>query len=206
MKQRGKDGVYIIASLVLFICLLAIFKLEWVQALDQSITDAMFNKRGDEFTALFVFMSTLGSWKVTGVIGIIICLYLLVKKQNHAASLLAIIYIMSRVLNWIVKELVHRPRPTVEHLVAASSYSFPSGHAMNSMSFFGFILVLILYYQKRSVGRALACILLGIIIFLIGLSRIYVGVHFFTDVLAGFALGFTLVTVFKILLKKKLPK
>ncbi|MCC9726261.1 phosphatase PAP2 family protein, partial [Streptococcus agalactiae] len=81
-------------------------------------------------------------------------------------------------------------RPTLTHLVFAGGYSFPSGHSMGTFMIFGSIIILLQYYMPKSIWNLLCQGTLGLLIFLIGLSRIYLGVHFPTDVLAGFILAY----------------
>jgi membrane-associated phospholipid phosphatase len=88
-------------------------------------------------------------------------------------------------LNQLLKNLVQRPRPD-DMLVAASGYSFPSGHSMVAMAFFGLLIWMIWHYDRDRVERWVACPLLCILILGIGFSRVYLGVHYASDVIAGF--------------------
>ncbi len=99
-------------------------------------------------------------------------------------------------LNGGVKELYGRVRPEeIEHLVLQGGYTFPSGHAMGSMIVYGGLLFLIaraFYFSRRNL-RGLTWLLglfIGLLILVIGLSRIYLGVHYPSDVIGGFSLGF----------------
>ncbi len=91
--------------------------------------------------------------------------------------------------NWLLKNLVQRPRPAVEHLVEQGGYSFPSGHSCCSMVFYGLLIILVLNCL-RGKKRGWLAAGLGLLIMAIGLSRIYVGVHYASDVLAGLCGGF----------------
>lgn len=94
-------------------------------------------------------------------------------------------------LNQLLKAIVRRPRPDVAlRLVHAGGYSFPSGHSMAAMAFFGLLIWLAWRTVEDKRKRALICAALGALIVLIGFSRIYLGVHYFTDVIAGFAISF----------------
>lgn len=88
-----------------------------------------------------------------------------------------------------------RERPIGEQLTFAAGYSFPSGHATLSLVFYGFIIYLLLTADKKGWTKIIAG-LLAFLIFMIGLSRIYLNVHYVTDVLAGFILGSILLAFF----------
>lgn len=92
-------------------------------------------------------------------------------------------------LNQLLKNIVQRPRPDGFRLVAASGYSFPSGHSMVSMAFFGLIIWLVWHQAKDRRARIAICSAFALVIILIGISRIYLGVHYASDVLAGFCVS-----------------
>ena len=92
-------------------------------------------------------------------------------------------------LNALLKVIVQRPRPEGFRLVAESGYSFPSGHSMVAMAFFGLLIWMIWHYHRRDAMRVVWCVFFGLVIAAIGLSRIYLGVHYASDVLAGFCVS-----------------
>lgn len=94
-----------------------------------------------------------------------------------------------------LKELFGRSRPPGEHLTYAAGFSFPSGHAMVSMAFYGFLAYLLWTNLPGRCGKWCSSLLIVLII-LIGISRVYLNVHFASDVLAGFLLGGLLVFAF----------
>mgnify|MGYP003299002075 CR=1 FL=1 len=109
-------------------------------------------------------------------------------------------------LNQTAKIAFGRARPEDINLIIESGFSFPSGHSMVSLAFYGFFIYL-LYHQKWSkIKRLLTCIPLVILVFMIGLSRIYLGVHYASDVLAGFALAMAYLIIFIKLFYKKMER
>jgi membrane-associated phospholipid phosphatase len=95
-------------------------------------------------------------------------------------------------VNTLVKIIVHRPRPSVNlvHVVATiNSYSFPSGHVMFYTGFFGFIWFLIFTLLRKSWLRTLLLSIFSVLILLIGVSRIYLGEHWTSDVVGAYLLG-----------------
>lgn len=103
----------------------------------------------------------------------------------------------SGVTNQFVKEVIQRPRPAsdlVDVFAVLESYSFPSGHVMFYVSFFGFIWYLAYALFKQSVQRSLVLGFAGGLILLVGVSRIYLGQHWASDVLGAYLLGGLLLT------------
>lgn len=122
---------------------------------------------------------------------------LLVKKWRTGLWYGLTVLIGSDLLNSVVKEVYERARPDqIDHLVEQGGYSFPSGHAMGSMIVYGGLLfILIRFLNSRRGGlntvKWVLGLFIGILILLIGLSRIYLGVHYPSDVISGFSLGIT---------------
>ena len=98
----------------------------------------------------------------------------------------AVNLVLVALLNVIIKSLVRRPRPEGIHLVVETGFSFPSGHSMAAMAFYGLIIWLIWRCEHDRRQRSLFAIAFLIIIVMIGVSRIYLGVHYASDVIGGF--------------------
>ncbi|OFK25307.1 phosphoesterase [Olsenella sp. HMSC062G07] len=92
-------------------------------------------------------------------------------------------------LNQVLKQIVHRPRPEGFRLIAESGYSFPSGHSMVAMAFYGLLAWMVWHYEKDRVVRWVCCLGFSLVVVAIGLSRVYLGVHYATDVIAGFCVS-----------------
>jgi len=93
------------------------------------------------------------------------------------------------VLNQVLKFIVQRPRPDGFRLVSEAGYSFPSGHSMVSMAFYGLLIWFIWRYERDHVLRWVWCSTFVLIIVMVGISRIYLGVHYASDVVAGFCVS-----------------
>ena len=92
-------------------------------------------------------------------------------------------------INQVLKFVIQRPRPDGFRLATVSGFSFPSGHSMAAMAFFGLLAWLVWRYEKDRRQRALLVAAFALVIVMIGVSRIYLGVHYASDVIGGFCLS-----------------
>jgi len=142
-------------------------------------------------TSVAIIITYLGSAYIEIGLMFIVGAFLLFRlKHTRETVLLAISLIGAWLLNTILKELFRRARPDMVHLVQAGGYSFPSGHAMVAAAFYGVIGYLLwLNLRNRSNPSWYIVVLTFALILAIGISRIYLGVHFASDVIAGYAAG-----------------
>lgn len=134
-------------------------------------------------------VTALGSFSVLGILVIGVVLHLLLTGSRRTSLLIAISVIGGTTISMVLKALFDRPRPDFTGAVDVFTASFPSGHATASAVVY--LTIGVLLAQRASTWPARTLYLLGAIILVaaIGLSRIYLGVHFPTDILAGWALG-----------------
>ena len=92
--------------------------------------------------------------------------------------------------------IIQRPRPEDFRLIEETGYSFPSGHSMASMAFYGLIIYFAFKYVKNKNAKIIICTILSLLVLLIGISRIYLGVHYASDVIAGFVLSIAYLVVY----------
>ena len=139
-----------------------------------------------------------------GAISLIsITIILLVVLKNKKIGIAVMINLLiSTVLNIILKNVVQRPRPNEFRLITETGYSFPSGHSMVSMAFYGLLIYLIYKLVKNSKIKWTLIISLSIIICTIGISRIYLGVHYASDVLAGFTISISYLVIYTSIIKR----
>jgi undecaprenyl-diphosphatase len=142
-------------------------------------------------TKAAIFITTLGSAYVEIPLLLAAGGWLLFRyKHTWETVILAISLAGGGLLNTILKDFFRRSRPDIRHLVEAGGYSFPSGHAMVAASFYGMLGYLVWLNLRKQSKRSWYVIVITVaLIFMIGLSRIYLGVHFPSDVIAGFAAG-----------------
>ena len=132
------------------------------------------------------------SQSAVGTVFVVICL---LSRRIRLALIVALILIGQTAFTHVVKEVVERPRPPWPHLVAATGYSFPSGHTTTSTVTYGLLAVVAWRSRLPVVARRVAVFAGVLLPFLVGLSRIALGVHYPSDVLGGWLAGIAFVAL-----------
>lgn len=157
------------------------------------------------FKTLMIWISALGSgWVPVALVGAI-SLALLAKRRRYEALVLAAGVGSGAALNRVIKVVVDRPRPSVDALSVAIGYqheSFPSGHTVLFMTLFGFLFLLTYWLFKSRFARAVLMLVFAGLIMFVGISRVYLGAHWPSDVLGGYLLGFVLLAVMAAVYKR----
>ena len=144
------------------------------------------------FGGLITAVSWLGFSPQSVIITALIILLILGFGLQWEALAALIAALLSIGINVLVKDLIQRPRPAaalVHVLATLNDYSFPSGHVMFYTGFYGFIVFLSFTLLKPSLKRTLLLVFFGLLVLLVGVSRIYVGEHWASDVLGAYLLG-----------------
>lgn len=157
----------------------------------------------DSLTPFMILVTKLGSatWLI-----IINALIVIVTKNKKIRVTVTSNLIIIAILNVLLKNILARPRPVANSLIYENGYSFPSGHSMISMAFYGLLIYLINYYIKDKKLRIILITILSLIILLIGISRIYLGIHYFSDVLGGFLLSIAYLILYTSVISRYLKK
>ena len=168
---------------------------------------SLFKIRTPLLTKIFLIITNLGSPYVLILLTLLSFLLKNKKLSFIITGNLGLITIINQVLKFIVK----RPRPSDLFLIVETGYSFPSGHSMVSLSFYGLLIYFIYKYFKNKKLKIFLITLLSLIIVLIGVSRVYLGVHFVSDVISGFLLSLSYLIIFikvinKFILKESYEK
>ena len=129
---------------------------------------------------------------------------LIVIKNKKIGILIWINLAISTIINQILKNIIQRPRPTEFRIINENGYSFPSGHSMASAAFYGFLIYLIYKKVKNKHLKWILITLLSILIVLVGASRVYLGVHYTSDVIAGILISTSYLIMFISIAKKYL--
>ena len=147
----------------------------------------------DFVTPIAKFITNFGG--AISFIILTIVLFLVIKNKKIGLSIFLNLVIVT-VLNQLLKKILQRPRPTEFRIIEETGYSFPSGHSMISMAFYGYLIYLIYKYVKNKYVKWISIVLLGILICSIGISRIYLGVHYTSDVLGGFLISVSYLVIY----------
>jgi undecaprenyl-diphosphatase len=164
---------------------------EAIVAIDQEVTHFLFTARNQMVGQIFYLISYLGSQKGSIIIGAIVSVILL--KQGRKTYFVALWLVLLGVgLSVRYGKLIfHRVRPADVGFYEETNFSFPSGHSTTAMVLFGMISYFLIRNSTSRRQRILFLLLGLTIILLVGFSRIYLGVHFLSDVLGGYLLGAT---------------
>lgn len=172
-----------------------------LEVFDSTIYDYISQIITHNMTHFMMFISFLGSGYVfISVSIIVIVLFWRNEKYSFYSKMIGVNLIASSIANEIFKLVFHRGRPNVLRLIEISGFSFPSGHSMIGLSFYGFISYLC-FKNIRSRWRYSIVALFGVLILSIGTSRIYLGVHYASDVVAGFSAGLAWLAAFITIVK-----
>ena len=149
---------------------------------DSVVYNFLVNNRNEVLNNFFKIITQFGSALFLIIITILCVIFIRDKKYKILvpANLVTI-----AIINIVLKNFFLRPRPDELRLIEETGYSFPSGHAMASTAFYGLLIYIVHEKIENKILRNTICIMLGLLILLISISRIYVGVHYTSDVIAG---------------------
>lgn len=155
---------------------------------DFIVKDWLLSRQSSGLTDFFRLLTQFGSPVVLLALALVLLFFLLRYKRQLEAMSTCLCLLSAWLLMDLLKQFFARPRPLGDALTVAAGFSFPSGHAMLSMAFYGFLAILLLKQYPGKWSRMAAFVILLLIVG-IGFSRMYLNVHYFSDVLAGFLLG-----------------
>ncbi len=192
--------ILVVGGINLFVELTETLKTEKLATYDTAITDYIISYRSPQLTSYFKFMTNVGdTYGYLIVLTVFLLVSLIVFKRWKYIVQATLILALATISNMMLKRFIDRARPGIEHLVSVETLSYPSGHAMSAMAFYGFLIFLVTKFNIQKMIKYVLIIVLITIIISIGISRIYLGVHFPSDIAGGFIAGFIWV-VFCVLL------
>lgn len=188
-KFRLLSSLIFISGCIILLLLILSINTTALNKMDIAIYNSISKLQSSFATVFFILISELGTW---GTIFIAVSWSLLAKKRHLTFLFSLIISLLgTQFLYFALKDLFNRPRPQYPHLIHYSGDSFPSGHSTTAIVFY--CVVIYFLYKNNPFSKhvsSVICVLFTIIVFLIGISRIYLGVHYFSDVAGGFLTGF----------------
>lgn len=170
--------------------------------LDKIVLDFFVGLRVEWLSFLMLVITYSGSYVLVGGLTFLTAISFFIHK--HRSSILPLLVAVggSGVSVYLLKHIFYRARPLAEALYLETSSSFPSGHATMAMALYGFIFWAVYKFDHHKLKK-IFLIFLGILIPLVGASRLYLGVHHLSDVLAGFAIGLVWLSISRLIAKSE---
>ncbi len=206
------SGTIILTCVILFLLLASkVMKSKDMLHIDTIIVSSFEKIKGIFPSELMLVITTIGSIKWLGASVIFLaCGLLFVKRDYGATMFILLVPLGGGFINRLLKHLYARERPSIVQYVDGTGYSFPSGHATGSMVLYGCLIYLVVRGTLTLKVKWVLAIIFSILLLFIGLSRIYFNVHYPSDVLGGYLLGFAwillCILVFELLLKLEVKR
>lgn len=159
------------------------------EAADQLVRSFAISIRQTSTNAIVMDLSALGSGTVLTIFSLFSLLVFVLMGDRRGAA--ALFVGASGAVFWtvVLKSLIGRPRPVADYLVEVGGHSFPSGHSLGAAAIYFLVAFLVVRHFRNTLSRALMLAATTILVTLIGLSRLYLGVHYFSDVVSGLSFG-----------------
>ena len=152
--------------------------------------------------AFMIFITYLGNWQAIVGLGIVAVVILWSLKKKRETMFLIVALTSGEIIKEFLKLFFHRERPDMSlALIQENDYAFPSGHCVMSVIFYGMICYFIYQVCKNKWQKIILLTATVILVFLIGYSRVYLGVHWISDVLGGWIIGGAILAFFLVKLK-----
>lgn len=187
--ERDK-AIYIVgfAGIIFFLIALILVLSGHASSIDDPIRYAFYSMRHDGLNDVISVFTLAGNWQA--IIAVCVIFLVIPYTRKSIGLPLSIGNAVVLLTNKTIKYIIHRARPDISlFLISEDGFSFPSGHSISSMYTYGLLLYFVVTNVKNTAWKIVLTIVLTVLMFGIGLSRIFVGVHYPTDVLAGWSLG-----------------
>lgn len=181
----------VVGGINLFVDLTETLQSDFINRFDRRITDYVISFRTPQLNNIFQIITDIGDLQGYLIVTALIAIFSYLKFKNlKIIGEIVFVVIVSALSNIALKQVINRARPDALHLVAVETLSYPSGHAMSAMAFYGFLIYLIYTFELSRLLKTGLILIFILLIAAIGVSRIYLGVHFPSDVAGGFIAGF----------------
>ena len=202
IQNLKKKLIILLVVFMIFVTLFILIITGNIEKFDNTCYNLVIQFKSNTLTQVMKIITNIGG--IIGVLSILITLsiILVIKKKEKYAIIILLNTVICAILNFLMMIVIQRQRPTGFRIIEEIGYSFPSGHSSSNMAFYGLLIYYIYKSVKNKKARNLVCGLLGVLIFLIGISRIYLGVHYTSDVIAGFLFGLSICIISSIISTK----
>lgn len=199
MKKFNK--IVMIVLFLIFCVMAVLVHYGLTGSFDTAVYKFVIGFRSDSLTKVLLFITEFASVKSI----VFLCAVSLIGLfwKYYKSLFLVLNVIVSTIFNVVLKNIMMVPRPNILRLAEETGYSFPSGHSMASVAFYGFIIYLILSSNMNKYLKVVISSFIVILIIVIGFSRVYLGVHNASDVIAGYSISTGLLLADIMILKKK---
>lgn len=202
-KYINKRNILFVVSLLSFVTLMIFVLVKKELFVDYHGYKFVSSFTSDFLTKILKVITIMGSAKFLIGVTVGLVIVFLIRKKYRYALYVSLNILCAHLINTLIKYIIRRDRPIGHRLVSEEGYSFPSGHSMVGFAVYTFIIYLVYKNVKNKVLKITLIILLSLLIFLIGFSRIYLGVHYTSDVLAGYLISFTYINMFIYIISRK---
>lgn len=199
----NKKAVLAIIFLISLIVLLVLIKTNAIYAFDMTIYNMLISNMNESLTNFFKMITFLGGTSGISAFCLLALIIGIILKKGKMGFLIFGCTLVNWILNEVLKNIIQRPRPEILRLIPETSYSFPSGHTLASFSVCGILIYLILRSGLNRTIKIILTVLLTVFPILVGASRIYLGVHYASDVLGGILFALILLLMEIIIIEKK---
>lgn len=186
--MKDKKNIVIIVLSLLFVILCILVKLDLLSNIDESVYKFITSNMNDTTTNIYKVITFFGSTIfMVGLCVLLLVLFIILKK-NIYGYIISGTLIFSTIMNNVIKVIIRRERP-IYMIVRETTFSFPSGHTMASVSMYGILIYLINKSNMNKKLKIILSIILGMIPLMVATSRIYLGAHYFSDILGAIMLA-----------------
>ena len=199
-----KNRKWIIIGLtLLFVLLSVLITTNLIKPFDTFMYELITYGMNDITTIIYKAITFLGSTLFIVLLCIVFLILFIVLKKKNIGLVISSVLIISTLFNNLLKIIFCRTRPDVIKLVHESSYSFPSGHTMASVSMYGILIYILIKSNINKKIKLILITILGILPILVGLSRVYLGAHYISDIIGGFIVSIILLLIETYIIDKK---
>ncbi|NEU32286.1 phosphatase PAP2 family protein [bacterium LRH843] len=190
MKVPYRFFVFFLLPFLCFLTLSYFVSSDATLQFDVKVSKAVYLLEHPFLTSFMIFISFIGSTLPVIVISLLLIILLYTLFHDRSDIILFVVASVGSVLlNIVLKNLFKRERPSIIDLVVETGFSYPSGHSMAAFSLYGLVIFLFWKHVKIKRNRILLLIFLSLMIITMGFSRVYLGVHYLTDVIGAYLIS-----------------